>query len=284
MTRTGVTGACLDRRACGHRGRAPARGRPASASPYVHAHRGGSLETGQGRCSGRSTPENSMPAFRAAARRGFVLELDVKLSADRRPVVIHDATLDRTTDCEGRVDSLTLAQLRKDCEIDLLGTERSRAPARAEGRPAHDDPDAAPGARRSPGSGRGGQRRDQEPPDRPRLRPGLGLRPDGRRRGQGERDPAEPGDLPELLPVQPERDRGRSLLRSRRDVLPDPEEHRGRRARRRGRRRVRLGLAPVAASPTATSTRPTRSACGSFPTRSTPPPTSGRRRRPASTR
>ena len=94
----------------------------ATASPYIHAHRGGSLATIDGRQKPRH-PENTLPAFRDAARRGFVLELDVKLSADRVPIVIHDATLDRTTDCEGRVDSLSVEALRSGCAVDVLGTE-----------------------------------------------------------------------------------------------------------------------------------------------------------------
>jgi len=94
----------------------------ADASPYIHAHRGGSLATVGG--ERRAVyPENSLPAFRNAAKRGFVLELDVKLSADGRAVVIHDDTLDRTTDCEGPIDSRTLVQLRRGCDLDLLGTE-----------------------------------------------------------------------------------------------------------------------------------------------------------------
>ena len=99
----------------------------AAASPYIHAHRGGSLTSVKGK-QRPLFPESSMAAFREAARRGFVLELDVKLSADDRPVVIHDGTLDRTTDCEGPVASLTLAQLRNDCEIDVLGTNENERP------------------------------------------------------------------------------------------------------------------------------------------------------------
>ena len=89
---------------------------PAFAAPYIHAHRGGSLVDGV-----PTYGENTIPAFRASAKQGFVLELDVKLTADDVPVVIHDATLDRTTDCAGRVDALPLAQLR-DCRVDILGT------------------------------------------------------------------------------------------------------------------------------------------------------------------
>ncbi len=63
-----------------------------------------------------------MPAFRRAARQGFVLELDVKLTADRVPVVFHDATLDRVTPCTGLLADRTLAQLRG-CKLDVLGAE-----------------------------------------------------------------------------------------------------------------------------------------------------------------
>ena len=54
--------------------------------------------------------ENTMPAFRDSAERGFVLELDVKLTGDNVPVVFHDATLDRVTDCDGRIDPRTYAR------------------------------------------------------------------------------------------------------------------------------------------------------------------------------
>ncbi len=83
----------------------------ASASPYIHAHRGGALATKNGE-QRPVFPESSMPAFRDTAKRGFVLEIDVKLSSDRRAVVIHDDTLDRTSDCDGPVGARTLKQLR----------------------------------------------------------------------------------------------------------------------------------------------------------------------------
>jgi glycerophosphoryl diester phosphodiesterase len=69
----------------------------------VIAHRGASAEA----------PENTLPAFEAAVRRGAdAIELDVRLTADGAPAVIHDATLDRTTDRTGPVAALTLAELR----------------------------------------------------------------------------------------------------------------------------------------------------------------------------
>ena len=55
--------------------------------PPIHAHRGGPLEFGK-----PVYGENTLPAFRASALRGFVLEMDVKLTRDRVPVVIHDPT------------------------------------------------------------------------------------------------------------------------------------------------------------------------------------------------
>lgn len=67
-------------------------------------------------------PENSMPAFRQSAARGFVLEADVKLTSDKVPVIIHDDDLDRTTDCTGPVAAKTLAQLES-CQIDVIGID-----------------------------------------------------------------------------------------------------------------------------------------------------------------
>ena len=61
-----------------------------------------------------SAPENTLQAFELAARQGAdAFELDVRLTADRVPVVLHDATLDRTTDRGGPVGALSLAELRE---------------------------------------------------------------------------------------------------------------------------------------------------------------------------
>ena len=51
-----------------------------AARPFIHAHRGGSLEFGK-----PVYPESTLPAFANAAVRGFVLELDVKLTSDACP-------------------------------------------------------------------------------------------------------------------------------------------------------------------------------------------------------
>lgn len=72
----------------------------------VFAHRGAS----------HYAPENTLPAFALAAAQGADgIELDVHLSKDGELVVIHDETLDRTTDGTGLVRDHTLAQLQALC-------------------------------------------------------------------------------------------------------------------------------------------------------------------------
>ncbi len=70
----------------------------------VIAHRGAS-----GTC-----PENTLASFlRAAALGAHMIELDVQLTRDRHVVVMHDRTLERTTDGRGRVRDCTLAELQR---------------------------------------------------------------------------------------------------------------------------------------------------------------------------
>jgi glycerophosphoryl diester phosphodiesterase len=71
--------------------------------PRLFAHRGGA----------REAPENTLEAFAGGLRAGADrLELDVHGTADGAVVVIHDATLDRTTDGTGEVRALPLAEVR----------------------------------------------------------------------------------------------------------------------------------------------------------------------------
>lgn len=56
-------------------------------------------------------PENSLPAFRRAADRGFGVELDVHLTRDGRLAVTHDADLTRVCGRAGVVEALTAAEL-----------------------------------------------------------------------------------------------------------------------------------------------------------------------------
>ena len=59
-------------------------------------------------------PENTLPSFALAASSGAdALEFDVHLSADGVAVVIHDATLDRTTDRSGVVATMPYAKIRE---------------------------------------------------------------------------------------------------------------------------------------------------------------------------
>ena len=72
--------------------------------PLNIAHRG----------AGRAAPPNTLSAFLKAAEIGADgIEFDVQLSADGVPVVIHDFSVDRTTDGTGAVSSMTLAQLKE---------------------------------------------------------------------------------------------------------------------------------------------------------------------------
>ncbi len=57
-------------------------------------------------------PENTLAAFSRALGLGTGIEMDVRLSADNEIVVIHDSTVNRTTNGSGSVASKTLAQLK----------------------------------------------------------------------------------------------------------------------------------------------------------------------------
>lgn len=60
-----------------------------------------------------SAPENTLAAFRRAAEVGAsMIELDVQLCRDGHVVVMHDDTVDRTTDGHGVVAALDLARLK----------------------------------------------------------------------------------------------------------------------------------------------------------------------------
>lgn len=72
--------------------------------PKIIAHRGASAHA----------PENTIAAFQLALEQGADgIELDVMLSKDDQLVVIHDATVDRTTNGTGKVRDLTLDELKK---------------------------------------------------------------------------------------------------------------------------------------------------------------------------
>jgi glycerophosphoryl diester phosphodiesterase len=71
---------------------------------HICGHRGYSL----------CYPENTLPAFEAAKSFGATaVEIDVVLTADDEPIVLHDLTVDRTTDGHGFAADLTLEQIRR---------------------------------------------------------------------------------------------------------------------------------------------------------------------------
>jgi glycerophosphoryl diester phosphodiesterase len=72
--------------------------------PLVIAHRGASAYE----------PENTLRAFDLAIRQGAqMIELDLHITCDNHVVVIHDPTLNHTTNLKGRVNRLTLDEIRR---------------------------------------------------------------------------------------------------------------------------------------------------------------------------
>lgn len=72
--------------------------------PIILAHRGDLAHA----------PENTLPSFSQAIQKGADgVELDAKLTVDGHVIVIHDATVDRTTNGKGKVASFTLDEIRK---------------------------------------------------------------------------------------------------------------------------------------------------------------------------
>ncbi|HRC61180.1 MAG TPA: glycerophosphodiester phosphodiesterase family protein, partial [Candidatus Propionivibrio aalborgensis] len=77
---------------------------PGWTLPRVFAHR----------CGGALAPENTLAGLRMAAAMGCrAVEFDVMLSADSSPWLIHDETLERTTNGAGRVCDTSDDALRK---------------------------------------------------------------------------------------------------------------------------------------------------------------------------
>lgn len=75
-----------------------------SCGPLVIGHRG----------EPAVAPEESIDGYRAALRHGaHLLEGDIHFTRDGKPVLIHDDTVDRTTDGTGRVDAMSLRQIRR---------------------------------------------------------------------------------------------------------------------------------------------------------------------------
>jgi len=77
---------------------------PRGARPLIMAHRGASDEL----------PENTLAAFeRALAQGADVLETDVRFTRDDVLILMHDPTVNRTTDGAGAVATMTLEEIKK---------------------------------------------------------------------------------------------------------------------------------------------------------------------------
>lgn len=70
--------------------------------PIVIAHRG--LD--------ETYPENTVLAFKAALEKGMAIEIDVRGTSDDELIVLHDDTVDRTTDGSGAVANMTLVEVK----------------------------------------------------------------------------------------------------------------------------------------------------------------------------
>jgi glycerophosphoryl diester phosphodiesterase len=89
----------------------------AASSRWLHAAPADGLPA-RGLCAHRGAsgthPENTLPAFEEAIRLGaHMIEFDLHLTRDRVLVLMHDATVDRTTDGKGAVSSLSLEEIRR---------------------------------------------------------------------------------------------------------------------------------------------------------------------------
>ena len=71
-------------------------------TPFLIAHRGGK----------QWAPENTLTAFQKCAENGINFETDLRLTSDGEIVLMHDATIDRTTDGTGNVSDISLADLK----------------------------------------------------------------------------------------------------------------------------------------------------------------------------
>ncbi len=92
----------------------------AGAFPRISAHRGGRNLPGY--------PENSLEAFQYLIKQEkAMLECDIRLTADSVLVLMHDGTLNRTTTCQGPLDTYTYAELATCRLVDDFGQETTFA-------------------------------------------------------------------------------------------------------------------------------------------------------------
>ncbi|XP_047221805.1 glycerophosphodiester phosphodiesterase 1 [Girardinichthys multiradiatus] len=88
---------------------------PVTGKVSAVAHRGG----------GHDAPENTLAAIREASRNGATgVELDLEFSADGIPILMHDETVDRTTNGSGPLSKMSFSELRR---LDASAKHRFRS-------------------------------------------------------------------------------------------------------------------------------------------------------------
>ena len=209
------------------------------------ARRRRSTPTAAARCSTASPPTPRTRCRRSAtpAAPGYVLEMDVKLTSDRVPVVIHDATLDRTTPCTGEVAARTLAQVRA-CRTDVLGSPGSGLPTRAVA-PREPIPTLAEALAFAQREGAFVNLEIKNQPTDPDFDPGSGFADTVMAAVKRQRAAPGAADRAELLAARTSR-AAKARLPGRRDLVPHPRAGQRRRAGVRVGQRAPVGLARVA--------------------------------------
>lgn len=61
----------------------------------------------------KNTIENTIEAFKKTINKGYAIELDLHITKDNKVVVFHDDTLDRLTNRKGKIENLTIEEIRK---------------------------------------------------------------------------------------------------------------------------------------------------------------------------
>ena len=79
-------------------------------APTILGHRGAVVA---------DIPENTMASMRYASTSADILEFDLRLTLDKRFVLLHDENLERTTNCTGKVAEVTLEYLQATCVTDI---------------------------------------------------------------------------------------------------------------------------------------------------------------------
>jgi len=71
--------------------------------------------------SAKGIPENSLAAYKKAVENGFGIELDVRLTSDGVPVIMHDPSAKRMTGVDRRISEMTLSELKP---LRISGTDQ----------------------------------------------------------------------------------------------------------------------------------------------------------------